>query len=128
MEKAAPYIRQGLKWTGGLLAACMLLLVPTWAAERSAVPERQTYVSCASEARQVPHPDCSSTVYHQESIALVSPRADFSFLPLLIFLPWLLSAFYRALGIKQPDRFLGSFFCFGFLSPIFEHQIAINAP
>ncbi len=128
MEKAAPYIRQGLKWTGSLLAAWVLLLVPTWAAQSPGGLERKTYVSCVSEQRQIPNPDCSSTVYHQESIPLVSPRGSFSFLPSHIFLPSLLTAFYRALGIQQPGRLPGSFFCFAFLSPIFEHQITINAP
>ena len=128
MKMAAPNIRQWVKWTGGLLAAWVLMLMPTWAAQRPSVPERQTYVSAASGQGQFNEPDCSSTVYHQESIALVSPRAGFSFVPSLVFLPWLLSAFYRILSIEQAGRIRGSFFSFGFLRPIFEHQIPINAP
>jgi len=127
MEEAATNFRQGLKWTGGLLVAWLLLL-PAWAAGRPPVPERQAYFSCAPGARRVPHPDCSSTVYHQKSMALVSPRTGFSFVPSLVFLPGLPASLLRVPGSEVTGRLRNSFFCFGFLRPIFEHQIAINAP
>lgn len=128
MEKKAPYIGTVLKALGGLLAVWLLMLLPIQIIEPTLDRERQTYVSSADTPSVADQSDFSSPVYGYEAVALVSPHTGFSFLPSLVLLPWLLSAFYRCLCITLSGRLFGSYFSFGFLLPIFEHQIAINAP
>lgn len=128
MGKRLPRNQQWIIWSGGLLAAWVLLLLPYWPAQSQSPVYRQAQVSCASPENDLHEPDCSPTVCHHESIALVSSRAGFSFLPSLEVLPWFVSPLFRALHLELPGRLQGSFFLFGSLRPIFEHQIAINAP
>jgi hypothetical protein len=113
---------------GSLLAVWLLGLLSMWSAEPLPDPERQAYVWSAEMPSVADQSDVSSPVYGYEAVALVSPHSGFSFLPALVFLPSLLSGFYRCACIALPGRLSGSYFSFGFLLPIFEHQIAINAP
>ncbi len=117
-----------MKGLGGLLAAWLLLLLPIRTIEPLLDPERQAYVLSADMPSVADQSDFSSPVYGYEAVALVSPQPGFSFLPSLVLLPWFVSDFYRCLCITLPGRLFGSYFSFGFLLPIFEHQIAINAP
>ncbi|MBC3788734.1 hypothetical protein [Spirosoma utsteinense] len=128
MGKKVPYIGQAIKWIGGLLAVWLLVLLPIRAIDSSSVPARQLYTLSVDTPSVDDQSDFSSLVYGYEAVALVGPHAGFSFLPSLLVLPWVLSAFYRLKGIALPGRRHDSYFSFGFLLPIFEHQIAINAP
>ncbi|RYC67065.1 MULTISPECIES: hypothetical protein [Spirosoma] len=127
MGKSGLDIQQSVKWIGGLLAAWLLLLLPVRAADLPAVSE-QAFLTTASSENWDTDSDYSSSAYHDHRIAVVSPRAGFSFLPSVVFLPSLFSAFCRTLCIELLGQSGDSYFWFGFLRPIFEHQIAINAP
>ncbi|SFF10953.1 hypothetical protein [Spirosoma endophyticum] len=122
-------IWQKIKWLGSLMAIWLLVVLPARSAEIVLENERQAVISST-------HPwsldkgasDYASVVHTHAPIALLSPLAGFSFLSSPGFLPPLVPVFYRTLILNISGYVHRSYFVFGFLRPIFEHQITINAP
>lgn len=128
MGQPAAYIRYLLRWSGGLLAACLFLLFPIQAAEASPTTPRQTYLSCRATQRPARKPDVTLGSHDHGSMVLVNVRVGFSFGSPPVLLSWFPVPFASkpALQVRTPQRRSG--YSFRFLQLIFEHQIAINAP
>ena len=120
---------QKTKWLGSLMAIWLLVVLPARSAELVLESERQAVIfSTHPWSFDKGNSDYSSVIHAHAPIALVSPLAGFSFLFSPGFLPPLVPVLHRPLVLNVSGYVHRSYFVFGFLRPIFEHQIAINAP
>lgn len=120
---------QKAKWLGSLLAIWLLVVLPARSAEIVLENERQAVISSTHPCLlDKGNSDYELVVHIQTPIVLLSPFAGFSFLSSPDFLPPLFPVFYQTLILNISGYVHRSYFVFGFLRPIFEHQIAINAP
>ena len=120
---------QKVKWLGSLMAIWLLVVLPARSAEIVLENERQAVISSTYLwSLDKGNSDYTSAVHTHAPIALVSPLAGFSFLSSPGFLPPLVPLFYRVLILNLSGYTHRSYFVFGLLRLIFEHQITINAP
>lgn len=119
---------QKAKWLGSLMAIWLLVVLPARSAEIVLENDRQTIISSTHPySLDQGNSDYSSVIHIHAPIALLSPLAGFTFLSSPGFLLPLFPALYRVLILNISGYIHQSYFVFGFLRPIFEHQIAINA-
>ncbi|CCH54308.1 hypothetical protein BN8_03466 [Fibrisoma limi BUZ 3] len=128
MKQATLDIRQQIKWLGGLLAVWLLVWLYTRPEAATAPTSKQAYLSCDVPNTAADESHCVPQVHGNASVAIISQRAGFSFTSPLFILPGWTSEIYRQLIVFAAERPFHSYYSFGFLRSIFEHQITINAP
>ncbi|WP_147368071.1 hypothetical protein [Fibrisoma montanum] len=128
MKQTTLDIRQQIKWLGGLLAIWLLVWLSVRPEVATAPTSKQAYLSCDVPRTAADESRCLPEIHGTAPLALISPRAGFSFTSPPELLPAWTNQFCRLAVVFSPKQSYRSYYSFGFLRSIFEHQITINAP